>query len=104
MPNDIEALKAWLRAWADATATMDGKHILINEAVTALDQLFARNQELEVALRGALGDQYDLLHTCRKYAEEARNDDTRSIRHIRADRIEERLNATRAALNGGDRK
>lgn len=50
------------------------------------------------ALHGAFVDQLDLLNACRKYADEAEDLDTKRVRHIRADRVEDRLKITKEVL------
>lgn len=92
----VERLRAWAGNYEEGS--FDTEESLMTEAADTISRLTADNEALAQALRGALADQVDLLYTCRKYAEEARDDDTRRVRHIRADRIEERVNATRAAL------
>ena len=61
-------------------------------------RLRALNAGMEKALRGAFVDQMDLLYVCRKFANEARDEDLKTVRHIRADRVEERLTDTQSAL------
>lgn len=65
---------------------------------TALTAQAERIAELERVTRLALVDQVDFLHECRRFANEASDPDVSSIRHIRADRVEERLKIMQGAV------
>lgn len=55
-------------------------------------------QAITRVLSGAWTDQTDFLHACREYAKAAPDSDIKRIRHIRADRVEERLADTETVL------
>lgn len=83
--SQIEIFKA---AFDEKVATLEAENA----------RLRALNAVMEKALRGALVDQMDLLYVCRKFANEARDEDLKTVRNIRADRVEDRLIDTQSAL------